>query len=133
MRDYLAQFAQRAEAAGLSPKAPGNNWVALRDLVPGSHVSLTVRKDQIQVNLNNEGDVDRKRFDRLFADRAAISEAFADPLQWEKKDGRKKTAVRVTHASGLDDREHWNAQHDWAIATMQAFEREFGRRLRGRP
>lgn len=133
MREYLAQLTNRAEAAGLSPKAPGKNWVALRDLVPGSHISLTVRKDQIQVNLNNEGDLDRKRFDRLFSDRTTISDAFDEPLQWEKKDGRKKTAVRVTHASGLDDRARWTEQHDWAIATMQGFEREFGRRLSARP
>jgi hypothetical protein len=130
MRDYLAQFARRAAAAGLAPKSPGNNWVALRDLVPGSHISLTVRKDQVQVNLNNEGDLDRQRYDRLFADRAELSGAFGEPLQWEKKEARKKTAVRVTYPSGLDDRESWDAQQEWAIRIMQAFEREFGARLK---
>jgi hypothetical protein len=126
---YLSQFARRAEAAGLNPKRPGQTWLALRDIVRGSHVSLSVARHQIQVNLNNEDDEDRSRFERLYADRASIAGAIGSLLDWEKKKGRKKTAVRVTLAEGFEDTDTWDRQHDWAVAMMKKFELEFGRRL----
>lgn len=129
--DYLHQFCKRAAAKGLALKQPGSNFVAMRDLVPGSHVSLSVRRDQIQVNLNNEGDHDRRRFDALFSRRAELGAAIDEPLTWEKKEGRKKTAVRATLNRGYEEQGDWAGQHDWAIKTMEAFVNEFGRVLRG--
>jgi hypothetical protein len=127
---YLAIFSQRAKEAGLDMRRPGKNWAPLRDFVPGSHVSLSVRRDAIQVNLNNERDEDRRQFDSLYRERAAIQSAIGESLSWEQKEGRKKTAIRATLRRGYDDRDDWDQQHRWAIAMMQIFEREFGSRLR---
>jgi hypothetical protein len=92
-------------------------------------VSLSVTNHQIQVNLNNEQDDTRERYDRLWAQRGELSSAIGVPLSWEKKDGRKKTAVRATYPAGFGDRSSWAEQHAWAIETMRLFEREFGFRL----
>jgi hypothetical protein len=127
---YLAIFTQRAKEAGLDMRPPGKNWAPMRDIVPGSHISLSVRRDVIQVNLNNERDEDRRLFEELYRERAAIQSAVGESLAWEQKDGRKKTAVRATLSRGYDDRSDWDEQHRWAIGMMQAFEREFGSRLR---
>jgi hypothetical protein len=105
----------------------------MRDIVPGSHISLSVRREAIQVNLNNERDEDRRRFETLFRDRAAIQSAIGESLSWEQKEGRRKTAVRATLSRGYEDRNDWEEQHRWAIETMKAFERELGSRLRATP
>lgn len=126
---YLAIFTERAKKAGLDMKAPGQNWAPMRDIVPGSHISLSIRRDAIQVNLNNERDEDRARFDKLYKERNAIQAVIGESLTWEKKEGRKKTAVRATLSRGFEDRGDWDGQHRWAIETMRAFENEFGRRL----
>lgn len=130
---YLAIFTQRAREAGLDMRPPGKNWAPMRDIVPGSHISLSVRRDAIQVNLNNERDEDRRQFESLYRDRAVIQSAVGESLSWEQKEGRKKTAVRATLSRGYDDRSDWEEQHRWAIGMMQAFERELRSRLRASP
>lgn len=127
---YLATFAERARDAGLQIKAPGKNWVAMPDLAPGSHVSLSVRRKAIQVNLNNERDSDRSRFNALYPYRKAIQDVIGESLSWEKKEGRSKTAVRATLELGHEHVEDWDKQHAWAIQTMQLFEQAFGSRVR---
>lgn len=130
---YLAVFTKSAKKAGLDMRPPGKNWAPMRDIVPGSHISLSVRREAIQVNLNNERDEDRRRFETLFRDRAAIQSSIGESLSWEQKDGRRKTAVRATLSRGYEDRNDWEEQHRWAIETMKAFERELGSRLRASP
>jgi len=128
LQRYLETFVAKASVAGLPVKKAGSNWAPLQPIVRASHVSLTVAKSQIQVNLNNEDDADRVKFDLLHADRAAVEGEVREGLTWEKKDGRKKTAIRATMASGYDDQD-WDAQHAWAIGMMKAFQRSFGARL----
>jgi hypothetical protein len=128
LQRYLDVFVAKASAAELPVRKPGGNWAPLQPLVRGSHVSLSVARTRIQVNLNNEDDADRAKFDRLHADRAAVEGEVGEGLTWEKKDGRKKTSVRATMDSGYDDQD-WDAQHDWAIAMMKSFQRSFGTRL----
>ena len=126
---YLKVFTEKAPLAGLDMAAPGQNWAPMKPLARGSHVSLSVRRDRIQVNLNNDKDEDRFRFHALSADRQAIEQAVGVPLEWESKDGVKKTAIRATLDAGYES-PNWDAQHEWAIETMKAFEREFGKRLK---
>lgn len=128
LQDYLADFARAAEARGLPANAPGANWVSFAPIVRGSHISLSVARHQIQVNLNNEHDVDRKQFDQLYASRHEIEVEAGEGLIWEKKDGRKKTAIRVTLESGYEDGD-WASQHAWALDMVGRFHRIFGRRL----
>jgi hypothetical protein len=126
---YLKVFTEKAPLAGLDMAAPGQNWAPMKPLARGSHVSLSVRRDRIQVNLNNDKDADRRRFNALSADRQAIEHAVGAPLEWESKDGVKKTAIRATLDAGYES-PNWDEQHAWAIETMKAFEREFGKRLK---
>jgi hypothetical protein len=44
-----------------------------------------------------------------------------------------KLAILLATSRGYDDRSDWDEQHRWAIGIMQAFEREFGSRLRASP
>ncbi len=126
---YLKVFTEKARLAGLDMAGPGQNWAPMKPLAHGSHVSLSVRRDRIQVNLNNDKDEDRHRFHALSADRQATEQAVGLPLEWESKDGVKKTAIRATLDAGYESPD-WDAQHEWAIETMKAFEREFGKRLK---
>ncbi len=128
LQRYLHVFTQKATAAGLPVRNPGSNWVPLKPLAKGSHVSLSVARNQIQVNLNNDDDADRAKFELLHADRAAVEEEVGEGLTWEKKDGRKKTAVRATMDAGYGDGE-WDAQHEWALRMISRFQRSFGTRL----
>lgn len=125
---YLEGFWSKATAAGLAARKPGANWVAMAPLVRGSHVSLSVARNQIQVNLNNEDDGDRAKYLRLSADRGQILAELGEDLIWEKKEGRKKTAIRATREEGYADG-NWDAQHGWAISMIKAFEASFGARL----
>jgi len=126
---YLKVFTEKARAAGLDMAAPGQNWAPMKPLAHGSHVSLGVRHDRIQVNLNNDKDEERLRFHALSADRQAIEHAIGVPLEWESKDGVKTTAIRATLDAGYES-PNWDEQHAWAIETMKAFELEFGKRLK---
>jgi hypothetical protein len=128
LQRYLQVFAQKAAAAGLPARNPGSNWAPLAPLTKGSHVSLSVGRHQIQVNLNNDDDVDRSKFELLYADRATVEQEVGEGLIWEKKDGRKKTAVRATMDAGYEDGE-WDSQHEWAVRMMNHFQRSFGARL----
>ena len=125
---YLAQFTEKAIKSGLDMAKPGKNWAPMRPLVRGSHISLSVSKDKIQVNLNNDDDAERYKFRNLYAERTALAAAIGTELIWEQKEGRKKTAVRATFEQGYENTD-WGAQHDWAIKTMQSFVQEFGSRL----
>ena len=130
LRDYLVAFLRLARSSGLDVREPGKNWVRVSDIARGSHVSLSVRRDRIQVNLNNEQDEDRRRFRRLYAERLALETVIGSELDWEAKEGRKKTAVRVTLNEGYETGDR-NRQHRWALEHMQAFQREFGKLLGG--
>lgn len=125
---YLDQFAAKAQAAGLDVRKPGQNWVPLAPVVRGSHISLSVAAYRIQVNLNNDDDVDRRKFEWLAAERATIQSEIGEGLIWDKKDSRKKTVIRATRDSGYADSE-WDEQHRWALAMLKAFTSTFGRRL----
>lgn len=130
LKRYLQMFAAKASTAGLPAKKPGNNWCPLAPLAKGSHVSLSVAKNQIQVNLNNDDDANRAKFDRLHAGREAIEREVGEGLTWEKNYGRKKTAARATMDAGYGEPEsNWDAQHEWAVQMMASFERSFGGRL----
>lgn len=125
---YLATFTFRAETAGLDMAKPGRNWAPIRPLAPGSHISLSINANQIQVNLNNDKDEDRTSFKSLFGELHAINAAIGEKLEWECKEGRKKTTVRATLGQGYADT-NWDEQHTWAIKLMKAFTKEFGARL----
>ncbi|QXQ06925.1 DUF4268 domain-containing protein [Sphingosinicellaceae bacterium] len=125
---YLDMFFAEAQAAGLPVRKPGQNWVPLTPLVRGSHVSLSVAANQIQVNLNNDDDAERHKFGRLSADRSAIHAEIGEGLLWDQKEGRKKTVIRATLDKGYEDAD-WEAQHHWASTVMQKFEATFARRI----
>ena len=125
---YLAQFTQKAIASGLDMGKPGLNWAPMRPIVKGSHISLSVRNDKIQVNLNNDDDADRRKFRALYADRESLAAAIGSDLIWEQKDTVKKTVIRAQLDKGYND-DDWEAQHQWAIKTMDKFVQEFGSRL----
>ena len=115
--------------SGLRAKRPGKAWVSMSDLVPGSHLSVSVSKARLQANLNNEFDLDRATLDALYADRAAIQGELSASLLWQKKDGKKKTAIRDELAASFEDRSDWERQFSWAVERMLAFERTFAPRL----
>lgn len=125
---YLASFTEKAQNAGLPVRRPGKNWSPLEPLDRGSHVSLSVTRHRIQVNLNNEDDDDGRKLARLHADRVAIEEEVGETLLWQKKEGLRKTAVRATMDAGYVDGD-WDRQHAWAIRMMRHFQRSFGVRL----
>ena len=125
---YLTTFNDRAMAAGLSMKSPGKNWAPMQPLVKGCHISLSVERHRIRVNLNNDQDASRAVYNQLQGDDYAIETEIGEGLQWEQKDGRKKTAVRATRKGGYGDGD-WLAQHDWAIDMMRRFDLVFRKRL----
>jgi hypothetical protein len=77
-------------------KTIGANWVPLAPLAKGTHVSLSAAQHRVQVNLNNEDDADRASFESLHVARSEIEAEIGEGLVWEKKEGRKKTAVHAT-------------------------------------
>jgi hypothetical protein len=81
--------------AGLPVEKIGNNWCPLAPLRARTSASAWL-KNEIKLNLNNEDDADRSKFERLHADRNAVETEVGEGLTWEKKDGRKKTALRAT-------------------------------------
>lgn len=130
---YLAIFTQRAKEAGLDMRPPGKNWAPMRDVVPGSHISLSVRRDVIQVNLNNERDEDRRRFEKLYRERAAVQSAIGESLAWSRRTAERKRPFARRSAAAMRIAATGDEQHRWAIGMMQAFERELGSRLRASP
>ena len=125
---YLSELTQKAQAAGLDMAKPGSNWAPMRPLVPGTHISTSVTKDKVQVNLNNDRDEDRQRYNALVVDRAIIDTAIGMGLKWEKDSNVKKTVIRATRDGGYDVSD-WEEQHEWAIEVMKAFVDQFGPRL----
>lgn len=132
LREYLDEFATKVAAAGLGERTPGANWLALKPFTSGSHVSLSVSATKVQVNLNNDDDADRRKYDALWKERDQIQEELGSPLEWESKSGVKKTSVRAVMDEGYggyEDRGSWARQHEWATSMMKAFEKSFGSRI----
>jgi hypothetical protein len=125
---YLSELTQKAQAAGLDMAKPGSNWAPMRPLIRGTHISTSVTKDKVQVNLNNDRDEDRQRYNALVVDRASIDTAIGIGLKWEKEGSVKKTVIRATRDGGYDVSD-WDEQHEWAITMMKAFIDQFGPRL----
>lgn len=129
LREYLQAFAAKAAMEDLPERKPGANWFAL-PAFGGSHISLSVRQNAIQVNLNNENDVGHVKLDTLWMDKDEIERELGIPLEWEGKMGIKKTAIRATLEAGCgSSRSDWDRQHAWAIKMMKAFDKTFGKRI----
>lgn len=127
---YLAKFTECAIAAGLPMKKAGTNWAPMRDLVSKSHISLSVTRAKLQVNLNNEADADRSIFGKLEAQKQTIEKEVGWTLIWEQKPNTKKTAIRAELEASYDDLADWDRQHQWAIDMMQRFQRVFSEQFR---
>ncbi len=93
------------------------------------HTSVSIRKQQVQVNLNLTADGDRALVSELKKAEAELSRLLGSTLTFEDKPVSTKSAVRASLGYGYDDTQTWDAQHYWAIGMMLLFQSVFRARV----
>lgn len=68
-------------------------------------------------------------FPQLEANKAQFESEFGHQLEWQKE-GLKQWRIGITRSDvSFDDREQWQAQHDWLIDQLSNFDRVFRDRI----
>jgi hypothetical protein len=111
--------------SSISPSSDG--WITAGAGRSGVHYAYVVLQRGARVELVMEGSdlaENHRIFEELLADREAIERAFGGPLDWDRREGRKKCFVGVTFRSGgyQDDRDTWAGIQDEMIDGMVRLE-----------
>lgn len=116
---FWTQFLERARArtnlfAGLSPT--DQNWLGTGAGTSGLAFNANIRQRDCRAELYIDRGAERDEenitiFDRLFAEREAIEEAFGSELEWQPLAGKRACRICRTYDGGYRDEERWDQVH----------------------
>ena len=111
-------------------RSPGqHNWIGGVSGKRGLGFNYAVREHETQVELYIDRGTGAKAenkmiFDQLFAQKAAIEQAFGDDLEWQRLEGKRACRIRkVIQLAGWHDVEKWPAVHAAAADAMSRLEK----------
>jgi hypothetical protein len=111
-------------------RSPGQHgWVGAGCGKRGLGLNYAVREHETQVELyidrGTGAEAENKAiFDQLFAQKAAIEQAFGDDLEWQRLDGKQACRIRkVIGLGGWRDAENWPQIHEAAAEAMFRLEK----------
>jgi len=143
-RAYIAFFSRLNTLVAEHPEFPlrhlspqGQNWHTLASLQAegmqtADIVGAFVRQGRFRVELyldDSNEQANKARFDALHARQVEFEQAYGEPLEWERLEGRRACRVAIyTAASILTDSENEEVL-EWAVNKARAFHRVFALEL----
>jgi hypothetical protein len=89
-----------------------------------------LRKNEAQVELyidrgKDRGEENKAIFDKLFTHKAEIEKDFAQPLEWERLEGKRACRIRKRISAGgyRDDENKWPQIHEAMVDAMIRLEK----------
>lgn len=133
LHEFWSQLLQRASDKGVrlhaSVSAQAQNWVATGAGVSGMIFSYVIARDWSQVELyidrgRDQGDANKRIFDRLYAAKQEIEERFGGPLEWQRLDDKRACRIRYRTAGGgyRAPQDRWPEMQDAMIDAMVRLE-----------
>ena len=111
-------------------RSPGQyGWIGAVSAKRGLGFNYAVREHETQVELYIDRGAGAKAenkaiFDQLFAQKAAIEQAFGDDLEWQRLEVKQACRIRkVIQLGGWRDAEKWPAVHAAAAEAMLRLEK----------
>lgn len=128
--EFWGQLLERAKKrtslhARISPGK--ENWISAGAGKSGLTFAYVIRMSDAQVELyidTGEAEANKRIFDRLFASKEQVEEAFGEPLEWQRLDDRR--ACRIRHRltlGGLANRDRWPEIQEAMIEAMMRLEK----------
>jgi len=123
--EFWSQLLERAkEVTSLHARKSSTkeHWVSAGTGQSGLSLNYVILMGDARVELyidKGEADANKDIFDRLFADKDRIEEAFGAPLEWQRLDDRRACRIcrRITEG-GLSNRDRWPKVQDAMIDGM---------------
>ena len=116
--------------AKISP--PQGGWVGVNAGTRGLTYCYTISKHQSAVELYIDRGKDSQEeneniFDKFMTVKKEIDEAFDEPLEWERLEGKRACRIRKTLTEGgyLDEEQKWPKIQEVMVSTMIRFENAF--------
>jgi len=100
------------------------SWIGVSSGVRGLNLVYVVTQDECgaELYIDRGKDCDEQNkliYDRLLASKADIEGAIAQPVTWERLDGRRASRIRVNLQGGYRNPEHqWGEIHGRLVAAM---------------
>lgn len=108
---------------GVSPSVRGTAGTGSG--IAGVWYEMQFRFHEIRVRLyidKREDDVNKRIFDNLKADQAAIEARFCDKLEWNRMDGARASAIAFSRPFDGRDQNNWPAMAAWLVEHIQRLE-----------
>ncbi len=99
----------------------------------GSYLLAFTRDMRFIIDLtldSAEQDTNKRRFDRLLEERAALEAAVGQALCWERRTGQATSAIRLSRTGAItDDEQRLSDLRSWAVCSLVKMHAVLGRRL----
>jgi hypothetical protein len=114
--------------ANISPSQ--YHWIGATSGQPGLNLNYGIRQHdgQVEIYIDRRDETDNQMlFDRLYQQRLQIEEAFGEPLDWHRLDGKRACRIQkhVDVGGYRDDEDRWPEIQDALIEAMIRLERVF--------
>ena len=110
------------------------NWISTGAGTSGFNYAYVIRMRDAQVELYiDQGDAksNKQSFDKLYAQKERIEQAFGQTLDWQRLDEKRASRVRfVLETSGLLDKVNWPELQDRMIEAMVMLDKTFTPEIR---
>lgn len=127
-KGLIEKYKQRGSFfANVSPSK--ENWLQTGAGKSGVSYSQVVMMDGIRIEVyiaTSNQEINKRFFDRLYAQKESIEKAFGKALDWQRLDD--KTASRICYSvdgKGLKNKEHWSELQDQLVDEMYALRKAF--------
>jgi hypothetical protein len=107
-----------------------HNWLGTGAGKQGLAFNYALRKNEAQVELyidrgKDRGEENKAIFDKLFTHKAEIEKDFAQPLEWERLEGKRACRIRKRISAGgyRDDENKWPQIHEAMVDAMIRLEK----------
>lgn len=134
-REFWAQLLDKCRAktrlfSNVSPST--ENWIAAGAGRTGLTYNYTINMDSAYVELyidkgKGSEDINKERFESLYAHKDAIETSFGGSLKWISAEGRRSTVIHHKVSDyGLRDAEKWSEIQDAMVDAMVRFAEALG-------
>lgn len=116
-----------------SQKPQAQNWFPIT-INPYFRLEAVIQRKgrKICVYLVSSGPDAKRHFHLLQKDKEAITHEIGDELEWSERQTRKQCYIFLCkYQTNPENRQEWEAQHEWLKEKLELFHRVFAQRIKG--